>query len=258
MSDHLPRHRLEQLIADASRPAAPARLRAHLGTCDQCDVRKRALEAARTQYLTEHPAAEFASAVVARAASAPPARVRTLKPPRVFVALAGIAAAAAIALIGVRMREAPPPPPAIRWKGQVSLQVFARHASATVELHGGEVLAAGDQLAFTYALEHPRYLLLLGIDEDGVITRYFPSDGDKAVALAAGRRAQLPVGIELDAQPGVERLYALFSETAPDESAARRALHDAFGQARARGVGVAELGELELPAGQVSVWFRKP
>lgn len=258
MTDHVPRHRLEQLVADAPRAPIHPALRVHLAACDHCSTRKRALEAAQRRYLSAHPAADFARVVVARAAQPEPpnpSRWHKWRRARVLAPAAGLMALAALASVWL---AGAPAPAAIRWKGGVSLQAFAKHAGQTTALRDGDALAARDQLAFTYALDRPRYLLLLGIDDAGAITRYFPADGLQIGPLAATPRAQLPIGIELDATKGKERLYALFSEVVLDEAAARRALAQALVRARARGAGVEQLSEIELPAHQVSVWFRKP
>jgi hypothetical protein len=221
-------------------------------------MRKRALEAAQRRYLGEHPAADFARLVAAHATEPEPPlaqRWHGWRSARVLGPAAGILTLAALAMVWLARA---PTPAAIRWKGSVSLQAFAKHAGHTALLRDGQDLAPRDQLAFAYALDRPRYLLLLGVDDAGEITRYFPADGAARAPLAATPRAQLPLGIELDARRGRERLYALFSDVALDETAARRALTGALVRARAHGEGVEQLGEIDLPAQQISVWFRKP
>jgi hypothetical protein len=102
-------------------------------------------------------------------------------------------------------------------------------------------------------------LLLLGIDDAGTITRYFP-DGNivQSSALAAGAGRQLPVGVELDARPGRERLIALFSAAPLDEVSARAALAAAWRTARAQGKDNSQPFQLALPAEQISLWIDKP
>jgi hypothetical protein len=112
-------------------------------------------------------------------------------------------------------------------------------------------------LAFVYSLDRPRHLLLLGIDDAGTVTRYFPAQGTGGAPLAASPHAQLPVGIELDARKGEERLYGLFSDSVLDEAEARRALTQALSRARTHGAGIPSMGEVDLPVRAVSVWFRK-
>ncbi|HTU62866.1 MAG TPA: DUF4384 domain-containing protein, partial [Polyangiales bacterium] len=148
---------------------------------------------------------------------------------------------------------------AIRYRGaSVSLQAYVQGGAGVHALRDGEVLSGGAQLAFAYTLSEPQHLLLFGIDDAGTITRYFPDeDIAEASALPAGAKRQLPVGIELDARRGRERLIALFSSEPLARDAARAALESAWHQMRARGKGISEPIELALPAQQISVWFEK-
>jgi hypothetical protein len=259
MKDHLPRHLLEKLVADDPHAPVHPALRVHVASCDHCNTRKRALEAARADYLLRNPAAPFAGTVLARVAQpepTPKGKFRAWKAATIWASASALLVAAAM-LVVLRSADVQRPAPE-RWKGGLSFRVFVQHAGETRILHDGDSLAQGDQLAFTYALEHPRQLLLLGIDADGTITRYFPADDSHAGALAAAARAQLPISIELDMHPGEERLFALFSEHVLDEQRVRGVLTAALNQSRARRAGVIGLGEIDLPAQQVSVWFRKP
>jgi hypothetical protein len=257
VSDHLPRHHLERLIADDPRLSVRPELQMHLASCHQCATRKRLLEAATARFLSVHPATDFVRAVLARATAPGPVQRRA---PRVWKArpmLAaglGLLAAAAAVLSLDRM----PGTPDIRLKGGVALQAIAMHGGTTRPLRDGDALSVGDQIAFEYALDRPRHLLLLGIDDEASVTRYFPVDGSRATPLGATRRAQLPIGIQLDAHRGEERLYALFSETALDERAVRAALARALAAQTQRGGGIATMEAIDVPARHVSVWFRKP
>ena len=68
----------------------------------------------------------------------------------------------------------------------------------------------------------------------------------------------LPIGMELDHEPGVERLFAFFSDAPLDEAAARAAVSRGLARARASGAGLVALRRIDLPVDQFSVWFRKP
>jgi hypothetical protein len=248
VTDHLTRVQLEQLVADDLRVAAA--LRVHAASCDRCAVRRLALERARARYVTLHPAAEFARQVVERANLPAPVVRKSRRIPYVLAPLAGVAAIAVALSAWLQ-------PSAIRTKGAVSLEVIAKRGAIQNPLADGESLTAGDQLAFAYTLDRPRYLLLIGVDASGEVTRYYASPSPLA---AATRRAQLPVGIELDASRGDERVYALFADTALDEGKIRAAVREGLAEARARGRGVDALERLELPESisAFSVWYRKP
>jgi hypothetical protein len=256
VTGHLTRRELEQLVAeDPQFPVAPA-LRVHVSGCDRCNVRRLALHGSRARYLAAHPATDFAQAVAARAAASTSVAPIRRKPP-VFALSAGALALTAAALVWFRPVA---PPAAIRLKGGASLEVIASHAGRQRSLRDGDALSPGDQLAFAYVLDRPRHLLLVDVDDAGVMTRYFPNDDVRESSLPASPRAQLPVGIELDAQPGDERVYALFSDAPLDETVVENAVRRGLAAKRADGDGIAELQELDLPVSvdQQTIWFHKP
>lgn len=253
MSEHLARHTLERLVANDPRDAIAAELRAHVASCDHCTQRLRGIERARDEYMATRSAERFAAEVAARAVVREPQRSRWA---RLRAPFATAIAAAALIAIAVGLRH----PNAIRYKGPAAqLQFYVKHDARTRLVSAGDTLVAGDQLAFTYSLTQPQHLLLFGIDDAGTITRYFPEPALAPNAvLPAGIARQLPVGIELDARRGQERLIALFSVTAIDEARARNALSAALHAARAGGGGIVDVHDLPLPAVQISVWFTKP
>jgi hypothetical protein len=174
-----------------------------------------------------------------------------------WAALGGALALAAAAVLSLRV----PSEPGIRYRGvgDVSMQVYVQSKTGARLLREGEALSGGAQLSFTYTLTKPQHLLLFGIDDAGTITRYFPDAIlAQSSALAAGATRQLPVGIELDARRGRERLIALFSATAPDEASVRAAIEDAWRKSRTAGKDLREPFALALPAKQISLWFDKP
>lgn len=258
MTEHLARHQLEELIENANTPLSDA-VHDHLANCDHCTARKRAFTDAKARHLAASPASDFARAVIAQAGRDGPSlhtRARTWKTSRVYASAAGVLVAAAAVLL---WNGPQPDSSEIRLKGGASLWAVAKHGAAQHVLRDGDTLAAGDQLAFEYALDRPRFLLLLGIDDGATVTRYFPAGELSSGRLNATTRAQLPFGIELDARAGEERLYALFSDEPLDETAARRALVRALNATRAGPHGgIEHMGELDLPAAQISLWFRKP
>lgn len=255
MSEHLARHALERLVANDPRDAIAPELRAHLASCEHCTQRFRGIVRARDEYAATRSAARFAADVATRAALREPARSRWQRLRVPAAAMLAIAAAALIAFATTHVHE-----DRIVYKGPLTqLQFYVKHGEQTRLVVSGDALAAGDQLAFTYSVTQPQHLLLFGIDDAGTITRYFPEPtlAPDAV-LPAGVARQLPVGIELDARRGQERLIALFSATPLDEARARDALSAALREARARGGGIADVHDLAVPAAQVSVWFKKP
>jgi len=251
MSEHLARHALEELAIDKVRVAPELRL--HLAECEHCTRRLHSMEQARAQHALEHPAGDFARLVTKAAAAR-----RSAAPPRLHLRWPLLGGA--LTMVAVAVALLMPSKPVIRYRGSgIALQAYVRSGAGIRELREGEGLSAGTQLAFSYTLAEPQHLLLFGVDDGGTITRYFP-DGSIAhtSALAAGATRQLPVGIELDARRGRERLIALFSDAELDEARARAAIETAWREARTRGKSVTEPFELPVPARQISLWFDKP
>jgi hypothetical protein len=257
MTDHLARHQLEQLVAEDPEARIRPVLRVHVAACDLCTMRLRALHAAKAQFLASHPAADFARDALERAEQSMPNR----EPPRWVPQLAAAGLILVVACIAAAFlwygHES-----ATNWAretGGVSFKVLAKRGAQVSRLRDGDVLTAGDQLAFEYSLDRPRHLLLFGIDETGTVRRYFPEPEGPEVdtLLATAARATLPTQIQLDARAGDERLYALFSEEPIGEMEARTALLRAVGEAWASGSRLAKTPELQLRARAISVWFRK-
>jgi Domain of unknown function (DUF4384) len=254
---HLSRRELEQLVADDPAATVAPVLRVHVADCDRCAVRRLALEAARSRYLERYPAREFARAVVERAARAETLEPARSRKTRVVVPMVASLAIAAGALLWLQPSFEST---AIRTKGSVSLDVVVQHAGAQRRLRDGDALAPGAQLAFSYALDRPRHLLLLGVDDAGQVTRYYPADPAHSIPLQATGRAQLPIGVELDARKGQERLYALFSIEPLDEGEVRNAIQRTLVAERARGGGIATMSAIRVSrlTSQRTLWFRKP
>ena len=103
-------------------------------------------------------------------------------------------------------------------KGDATWQVFANRDNKTFAVHDGAELAAGDRIRFIVTPNRARYIIVASVDGSGAATIYYPYNGIQS-APAEGPRSELPGSIVLDAAPGPERLYALFS----DEPIAARA-----------------------------------
>ncbi len=210
---------LGTLPAEAE-PAA----RAHLTSCARCQARAAEQERARERF--EAIRAGSWAAVEARAAPRGPARWLL----RLAAPLAAISAAAALLLLVVDGEDRSP-----RAKGAAALKVYALHEGRVREVQSGDRVAPGDRIRFVAECGAASHLLVLAVDGAGKAMAYVPFDGDRSVALAAGR-TELPDSVELDATPGPERLFVFFSdrplEAAPlREALARRPRPDAVGEA---------------------------
>ncbi len=126
---------------------------------------------------------------------------------RWLVPIGGLAAAAAALVLFLGKK--PPSKPAddgdLRTKGDdISLVI---HGEAQ-QLATGDAVTPGTRILFEAQGSRPGFIAVIGIDAAKTTTVYYPYGADKAVQL--GERL-LPGAIKLDATPGDETFYALFS-----------------------------------------------
>ena len=247
---HTPRHLLETLAASADPSHAPA-ARQHVATCQLCKLRLDGITRAADAYLASYPADNFAHQVAVRARRAE--QRPTVPRRRLFAGLGVLAMAAGAVALWVRL--APRTLDEIRYKGGgVTWAVFAKRGDRTWAVSDGESLRPGDRLAFTTYSPQDRFLLMFGIDDADTIVQYGPQ-GSTPLRLPRGQ-GSVPFAIELDARPGEERLFALFSQAPLDAAEAKRALAAAAARARRESRWVTA-ADLTLPAEITSFGFKK-
>lgn len=172
----------------------------HIEACERC---RADLETARTA------CARFTRNVY-------PRTVDKLRPRRTWwpVLIVPVLAAAAFMLWLGRDEN---PDADIRIKGDITFQVFAKRDAHVIQVRDGTHLRPGDQIRFVAGSTTARYLMIGSIDGAGHPTLYYPYGGPRSTAIDKVP-VELPGSIVLDAAPGPERLFALFS-TEPLEGA---------------------------------------
>jgi hypothetical protein len=199
---------------------------AHLDGCLQCCGRQRALAEA------ESPSLDGA-AIWARGSSGRPAPSRlSWRSPRMRWAMVALVGATAVATVAFLV---PRPAPDILTKGSATkLGVIAkRHDGSTTRLESGARLSQGDRLRFDVLTRLPRAsIALVMLDGAGVVTRLAPRGGGD-LSIAGGTRVLLDEAVELDGDPGAERIVLVACSHAVDANEvvakARHALADAGG-----------------------------
>lgn len=178
----------DALALGALPDAEAVRVREHLAACDACRGERDADAAMH---------AEFRARVLPR----------TLPQPRrrwwVFVALPALAAAAALLLLVLRPHHEEPD---LGIKGGAAWQVVALHGDHELRVHDGTKLAAGDRVRFVVVPNGAHYVTIASVDGAGAASIYY------AAVKLDGPRVEVPDSIVLDAAPGPERLFALFSD----------------------------------------------
>jgi hypothetical protein len=187
----------QRLSAELSAAEADA-LDAHLVTCVRCRMRHELMERQRAEFLAQTPSWQQFDAQ-----QRAPRRSRL---PRIG-AFGALAAAAAV-LLFVQTNDGSLLDS--RTKGAPSLGFYIKRGSQVIRGASGEIVHPGDVLRFTYTTERPRYFALLNTDSS-TATIYHPLTPTPAL-IEPGRDAALGFGIELDAQLGTERVFAVFCD----------------------------------------------
>lgn len=216
---HLAPYELDALALGGPEDARLERARSHLAGCLACQRAAAILRGHRERFDVElwpQAARRLEEAVAAR-----PSR----RWPRwSLAALIPAAVAASFALyagLGARTPEiariigdeSAAGAPVLLAKGEASLLVVARRNGRVFPAPSGTALGAGDQIRFVVESRALPYLLVASVDGAGKASVYFPFRGTASGSIAPGRRVELPGSVVLDAAPGPERVFALFSRT---------------------------------------------
>jgi hypothetical protein len=132
---------------------------------------------------------------------------------RWFVPAGALAAAAAVILVVVKRGDDPGrPPDELSVKGDdISLVVHLASGETSKRLASGDKVHAGDRIRFELGGVKPGFVAVIGIDGSGQPTIYHPDGGAQPTAFDPASRL-VPGAIELDATPGSERFFAVYSE----------------------------------------------
>jgi hypothetical protein len=96
-------------------------------------------------------------------------------------------------------------------KGGPAFQTFVRRGTQVFSAVDGMLLEPGDDLRFVVQPAGLHYLLIVSRDGAGHLTVYYPFGGSQSSAVDPAGRDELPGSVKLDATPGEETLFALFS-----------------------------------------------
>jgi hypothetical protein len=236
-------------------PAGP--IAGHMGSCPACSAQLQELEADRRAFLIQHPFSAFLADLEKRrspeggALSSLLKRVLTSGAFRAAVAMAG-AAALMIVVIGRYDRT-----PEILSKGGVDLRFYVGGAPGRDPEPGssGMKLPAESALQFVYSTSADQsQLLLVGVEQNGDLSVYFPSGGSESGAVEAGDQKKLPQALRWQPKTDYERFYAIFSKDPLTLDAIRKALD----QLKSSGKSIEHTARLPLPYPQAStIIYRK-
>ncbi|HEX5061485.1 MAG TPA: DUF4384 domain-containing protein [Kofleriaceae bacterium] len=134
---------------------------------------------------------------------------------RLLVPASALAAAAAVILVFLRRGGDHPQKPDddLQVKGdEISLVIHVATESGSRRVETGDQVMPGDKIRFEVDALKPGYVAVFGIDGSGQVSVYQPGNGTGPMAFDPHARL-LPGAIRLDATPGDEHFYALYSAT---------------------------------------------
>jgi hypothetical protein len=121
------------------------------------------------------------------------------------------AAAAAIVIFIATKKTTHADDPDIIYKGDgVSLVIYVKSGDASQRLQSGDTIASGAKIRFEITGVKQGYVAVVGVDGTGTASVYYPSNTAQAAPL--GDDHLLHVAIQLDATPGDEQFYAVYSK----------------------------------------------
>lgn len=185
-------------------------MREHVNGCLPCQQKMTAWEEERRSFLKKYSFERFQEEAVMRRQGFLKRFLRSLilPPPALRISLAFASIACLMMVILWPHHEGPQISP----KGGATVGYYVSRGD---ERRLGEkemVLSPGDVLEFFYSSERDGYLLLIGLDENGHLSTYFPVSGDESKPIPKGQNISLLVPVIWSPRASYERFFGLFSE----------------------------------------------
>jgi hypothetical protein len=204
---HIPRFTLERLQAHDLSPAEEANISGHLHACMDCQQGLEALRTDDAAFKAEVPYAGFRIEHERRVATANEARANPWR--RLLIPALSAAAVSALLLFAVAVPRSTDDP-GVRLKGAgVALGFAVVEEGSARQGVSGETLVPGTRLQLSYDAGDFTHVAVLGVDEAGVVTVYFPERGETLAATPSGSAGALPFSLTLDQELGRERFVAV-------------------------------------------------
>ena len=243
--------RLERYLSDDLSAQDRAAVAQALRQDPALAARLAALEAEDAAFEAAHPWSAVRAELQTRAARVQPLPAQRAPWRRWFAVIVPLAAALALAIMWPGEDPARSPN-RLKGGGMSAMQLVEGVAQP---LSAGDSLAPGARLQLRISTAHP-WLVLLGVDGTGTVSRYAPVGGELSAAILPGQGVPLADSFVLDASPGPEVFVALLSPEALLVEDLEQALHDRVQDHGPRAL--LDVGALDGIAPQVAVfWVEK-
>lgn len=205
---HLSLLSIQRLLADEFDDDQRKRILEHASECEQCHDAIEAARARRATFLVDHPL----PAAAMRTARAP-RRPQVWRTSKFWTSLASLAAAVALAWVGVAQWAAQQERQADgdRIKGKVIvMEAFAHDGKQVRRLNMGATVVPGERIGFRVKTWRSGYLMIVGVDERRVVYRGFPQKGSSPQQAKNTQGFDIQQALRLDETLGQERLLAFY------------------------------------------------
>lgn len=141
----------------------------------------------------------------------------------------------------------------------VELRATLRTIGMARPVQSGEMLRKGDQLRLSYDSDGLSYILVVSVDDTGVVSPLYPDDRSQSIEIVPGVNIPLAGGIELDGFVGAERIFALFSNRPVRFEDVSYAVEELPTEPSTGKIDLVRIDKLPMSEGiaQSSLWFRK-
>jgi hypothetical protein len=218
-SGHPSRHTLTRYHALDLDAAERERIALHVGECGACAAVLEALEEEKGNFQATHHRENFLARIRDEASRPGPADETppeeqvvwwrlVFRPAPLLTGLVAVFAAVALLL------TAGPDDGPTRMKGaSIELGYFVSEAGKPVVAASDRVLHPGDRIQFRLTAPAGGYVHIVGVDERGTVSVYFPPPGSTPDPFPGGAGRPVPGSVILDATLGRERVFALICGT---------------------------------------------
>jgi hypothetical protein len=202
---------LERLIAGDFSAARAAELEAKATDADR--ARREELQAEHAAFLGTVDVDAEVRAIGKKMAKMEPEKRPAASWWRWIFAGGALAAAAAAVLVLVGRRGDDKVEDDIGVKGDsITLVVHAAGDDGSHQLASGDAITPGTRIRFEVGAPKRGYITVIGFDARGATTVYYPFGGAQAAVYDPQTGGLLPGAIAVDATPGAEKYFAVFSE----------------------------------------------
>jgi putative zinc finger protein len=210
-TEHPSKHSLARFLACELSGSRRDQIQDHLDECPACTSLLAELGQERESFLAKHDRQAFLAAVHKRADQSQTPQVEVtwwqalLKPARLAPA-AGLVALLLIVIATFWTTDGGD----TRMKGKtIELTYFVMEPEGPKVAPAGRILHPGDRIQFRLTAPAGGFVHIVGIDQDGVVSVYFPLPDKEPEVFPGGSGRPVPGSVILDETLGRERIFVL-------------------------------------------------